>query len=118
MPAANGVFRPSEVLGEHDMGLRCGRWWECEQFHRLVVERGDRLVDWESRQLARQWVGTGESDRRGGPGGVLWIVQRVGEPGAPVTKVTRDDEECVWAREVWREDATERFLFLLVNGPN
>lgn len=49
---------------------------------------------------------------------MLRIVKCVREPGAPVTKVTRDDEECVFAREVRREDATEFFLFLLVDGSN
>jgi hypothetical protein len=100
------------------MRLRCGRRRKCEQFHRLVIERRDRLVDWESRHLARQCGGTGESDRWRGSGRILRIVKRVGEPCAPVTKVTRDDEERVCTREVWREDATERFFFLLVDGPN
>jgi len=75
-------------------------------------------VDRESGQLARQCGRMGEPDGRGRSGRVLWIVKRVGEPGAPVTKVTRDDEECVFAREIRREDATECFLFLLVDGSN
>lgn len=83
-----------------------------------MVERRDRFVDRERRQLARQCGRTGEPDGRGGSGRVLRIVKRVGESGAPVTKVTRDDEECVLAREIRREDATERFLFLLVDGSN
>src|SRR5579863_3722459 len=116
MPSANGVLRSSEVLGEQGMSLRCGRWREREQFHRLVVKRRDRLVNWEGRDLARQCGGSGKPDRRGGSGRILGIVKCVGEPGAPMTKVTGDDEECVCAREVWREDATERFLFLLVDG--
>lgn len=83
-----------------------------------MVKRRDRFVDWESRHLARQCDRTGKSDRRGGSGRMLRIVKCVREPGAPVTKVTRDDEECVFAREVRREDATEFFLFLLVDGSN
>lgn len=118
MPSANGVFRPSEVLGEQDVCLRCGGWWEGEQFHRLVIERRDGFVDRKGGQLARQCGRTGEPDGRGRSGRVLWIVKRVGEPGAPVTKVTRDDEERVFARNIWREDATEYFLFLLVDGSN
>jgi hypothetical protein len=118
VPSANGVLRPSEVFGEQDVCFRCGRWRECEQFHRLVVERRDRLVDWESRHLARQCGRTGKSDRRGGSGRMLRIVKCVREPGAPVTKVTRDDKECIFAHEVRREDATEFFLFLLVDGSN
>ena len=46
------------------------------------------------------------------------MVECVGEPGAPVTKVARDDEECIFAREIRREDTTECFLFLLVDGSN
>lgn len=118
MSSANGVLRPSEVFGEQDMCFRCGRRRECEQFHRLAVERIDRLVDSESRHLARQCGRTGKSDRRVGSGRMSRIVKRVRKPGAPVTKVARDDEECVFAREVWREDATEFFLFLLVDGSN
>jgi hypothetical protein len=116
VPPANSVVRPFEVLGEKDMRLVCGRWRKCEQFHCLVVERRDGLVDWKSRQFARQCGGTGESDRRGGSGRILRKVQCVGKARAPMTKVARNDEECVCAREVRRKDAPECFLFLLVNG--
>ena len=76
-------------------------------------------MDWEGREFARLCGGTGESDRgRGGLGRILRIVQCVGEAGAPVTEIARNDEECVCAREVRRENASECFLFLLVDGSN
>jgi hypothetical protein len=49
---------------------------------------------------------------------MLRIVQCVGEAGAPVTEIARNDEECVCAHEVRRENASECFLFLLVDGSN
>lgn len=76
-------------------------------------------MDWEGREFARLCGGTGESDRRrGGLGRILRIVQSVGEAGAPVTEIARNDEECVRAREVGRENASEYFLFLLVDSSN
>jgi hypothetical protein len=76
-------------------------------------------VDWEGREFARLCGGTGESNRRrGGLGRILRIVQCVGEAGAPVTEIARNDEECVCAREVRSENASECFLFLLVDGSN
>lgn len=74
-------------------------------------------MDWEGREFARLCGGTAESDRRrGGLGRILRIVQCVGEAGAPVAEIARNDEECVCAREVRRENASEHLLFLLVDG--
>lgn len=75
-------------------------------------------MDRESGHFARQCGGTGESDRRGGSGRILRIVQRVGKAGAPVTEIAGNDEECVRTREVRRKNASVCFLFLLVNGSN
>lgn len=76
-------------------------------------------MDREGGEFARLCAGTGESDRRrGGFGRVLRIVQCVGEAGAPVTEIARNDEESVCAREVRRENVSECFLFLLVDGSN
>ena len=76
-------------------------------------------MDREGREFARRCGRTGESDRRrGGFWRILRIVQGVGEAGAPVTEIARDDEECVCAREVRCENAPECFLLRFVDGPN
>ena len=75
-------------------------------------------MNWESREFARLCGGTGELNRRGGSERILRIVQCVGEAGAPVTEIARNDEECVCACEVRCENASVCFLFLLVDGSN
>ena len=41
VPPAYGIVRPTEVLGEIDVCLLCGRWRKRDKFHCLVVERRD-----------------------------------------------------------------------------
>jgi len=53
VPPANRVLRPGEIVGEEDMCLVCGRRRECDEFHRLVVERRDRLMNGESGKVVR-----------------------------------------------------------------
>ena len=114
MTAADRVLRPCKVFGEIAMSLRGFRGRESQQFHRLVVQSRNRLMD---RVVGgRGWAAARETDSTHGTWWCLWIVERIREscsptctilafgdstmmPHLPMTKIARDDAKCVVSRK-------------------